>query len=83
MVLAETLTLRCIQIRVRYCNGTYVARSGGKQASATAGEQQAAERLAEKLGFGPRLSSICVRSAPCGCVSSWIVSEEADGREKI
>jgi len=35
-----------------YC-GTYIARSNGKQSSCTAGRQQAAERVAQKL-FGDR-----------------------------
>ena len=36
------------EIRVRYSNGTYVARCQGKTASCTAGPKQAAEAVARK-----------------------------------
>lgn len=39
-----------IEVRVKYTYGTYIARARGKAASCTAGERQAVQALADKLG---------------------------------
>lgn len=41
-----------VQVKVRFSLDTYVARGGGKTASCTAGDAQAVQALARKLGLG-------------------------------
>lgn len=42
--------METIEVRVKYCYGTFIARAKGKAASCTTGERQAVESLAVKLG---------------------------------
>lgn len=46
-----------IEVRVKFCYGTYIARANGKAASCTAGEKQAVEALAAKVVDGPSVAT--------------------------
>lgn len=46
-----------IEVRVKFCYGTYIARANGKAASCTTGEKQAVEALAAKLVAGSSIAT--------------------------